>query len=106
MTYTIVITRDGDRWLGDVWDGERLLPVRRCGPGAATFHGAVGTCQRRARDDAAARAVLIEIGAMCRVCGCTDDDCSGCVERTGQPCWWVEPGLCSACAGESYARAA
>ncbi len=33
----------------------------------------------------------------CRVCGCTDDDCSGCIERTGQPCHWVEPDLCSAC---------
>lgn len=33
----------------------------------------------------------------CRVCGCTDDDCSGCVERTGEPCHWVEPDLCSAC---------
>jgi hypothetical protein len=35
---------------------------------------------------------------VCRVCGCTDDDCSGCVERTGEPCSWVEPELCSACA--------
>lgn len=33
----------------------------------------------------------------CRVCGCTDDDCSGCVARTGGRCWWVEPDLCSAC---------
>jgi len=33
----------------------------------------------------------------CRVCGCTDDDCSGCIERTGQPCHWVAPDLCSAC---------
>jgi hypothetical protein len=33
----------------------------------------------------------------CRVCGCTEEDCSGCVERTGQPCWWAEPDLCSAC---------
>jgi hypothetical protein len=37
--------------------------------------------------------------AACRVCGCTDDDCSGCVERTGEPCHWVEPDLCSACVG-------
>ena len=36
----------------------------------------------------------------CRVCGCTDDDCSGCIERTGQPCYWAEPDLCSACALE------
>lgn len=41
----------------------------------------------------------------CRVCGCTDDDCSGCIERTGEPCsWWVElpphpdGPICSACA--------
>ncbi len=33
----------------------------------------------------------------CRVCGCTDDDCSGCIERTGHPCCWVEDDLCSAC---------
>jgi hypothetical protein len=37
----------------------------------------------------------------CRVCGCTDDDCSGCIEKTGEPCYWVEKDLCSACAGES-----
>jgi hypothetical protein len=34
----------------------------------------------------------------CRVCGCTDDDASGCVERTGRPCHWVEPDRCGACA--------
>jgi hypothetical protein len=34
----------------------------------------------------------------CRECGCTDDDCRQCVERTGEPCTWVESGLCSACA--------
>ena len=37
----------------------------------------------------------------CRVCGCTDEDCSQCVEKTGGPCHWVEPDLCSACVGES-----
>lgn len=36
----------------------------------------------------------------CRVCGCTDDNCDGCVERTGAPCSWVEEGLCSACVNE------
>jgi len=34
----------------------------------------------------------------CRECGCTDDDCSGCIEKTGDPCCWVEEDLCSACA--------
>ena len=33
----------------------------------------------------------------CRVCGCTDDDCRGCIQRTGSPCSWVEADLCSAC---------
>lgn len=35
----------------------------------------------------------------CRQCGCTEDDCSGCIARTGAPCWWVGVDLCSACAG-------
>lgn len=43
----------------------------------------------------------------CRHCGCTDEDCSQCIEKTGEPCYWVDeteshdhdPGpLCSACA--------
>jgi hypothetical protein len=33
----------------------------------------------------------------CRVCGCTEFDCSGCIEKTGAPCSWVEVDLCSAC---------
>lgn len=33
----------------------------------------------------------------CRVCGCTQDNCQQCVEKTGSPCHWVEPDLCSAC---------
>ena len=39
-------------------------------------------------------------GDACLRCGCTDLDCGGCIERTGMPCWWVAPGLCSACAAE------
>lgn len=35
--------------------------------------------------------------AACRVCSCTDYDCSQCIEKTGEPCHWVEPDLCSAC---------
>jgi hypothetical protein len=34
---------------------------------------------------------------QCRVCGCTDNDCRQCIEKTGEPCHWVEPNLCSAC---------
>jgi len=33
----------------------------------------------------------------CRICGCTDEDCSDCIARTGEPCSWVEEDLCSAC---------
>jgi ParB family chromosome partitioning protein len=33
----------------------------------------------------------------CRDCGCTEEDCSECIERTGEPCHWVEEDLCSAC---------
>lgn len=33
----------------------------------------------------------------CRVCGCTDDDCSQCIAATGEPCSWAEHDLCSRC---------
>lgn len=34
---------------------------------------------------------------VCRICGCVDDDCRQCIERTGAPCYWIEEDLCSAC---------
>jgi hypothetical protein len=40
----------------------------------------------------------------CRVCGCTDDDCHQCIEKTGEPCYWVEEDLCSACGGKEDAK--
>jgi hypothetical protein len=40
----------------------------------------------------------------CRVCGCTDGDCSGCIERTGEACHWVASDLCSACVGSLKAN--
>lgn len=33
----------------------------------------------------------------CRICGCTDDNCKQCIERTGKACHWVEADMCSAC---------
>ena len=45
-------------------------------------------------------AVETPTSGVCRVCGCTDDDCRQCIEKTGVPCHWVEPDLCSACADE------
>lgn len=34
----------------------------------------------------------------CRNCGCTDANCLQCMLKTGAPCHWVAPDLCSACA--------
>ena len=34
---------------------------------------------------------------ICKICGCTDYSCPQCIEKTGQPCYWVEKNLCSAC---------
>lgn len=36
----------------------------------------------------------------CRACGCTEEDCSQCIEATGLACSWVEADLCSRCQGE------
>jgi hypothetical protein len=39
------------------------------------------------------------LGRRCRVCQCTEDDCSGCIELTGSPCCWspLDPTVCTAC---------
>ena len=37
----------------------------------------------------------------CHKCGCTDEDCSQCIEKTGSPCHWVAENLCSACVENS-----
>lgn len=33
----------------------------------------------------------------CRICGCVDENCEGCINRTGMPCHWIATDLCSAC---------
>lgn len=33
----------------------------------------------------------------CKECGCTDDDCRGCIQRTGSACYWLGINHCSAC---------
>lgn len=39
----------------------------------------------------------------CRICGCTEEDCSQCIDATGEPCTWVpelandDGPLCSSC---------
>ena len=47
--------------------------------------------------------------AECRVCGCTENDCSQCIEKTGARCHWVpdptmQGDLCSACVPEMARR--
>ena len=37
----------------------------------------------------------------CKKCGCTDEDCSQCIAKTGGPCHWVAPNKCSACFDEN-----
>lgn len=36
---------------------------------------------------------------ICRHCGCTEYDCKACVQNScdGQPCYWIDDNLCSAC---------
>jgi hypothetical protein len=41
-----------------------------------------------------------EADGVCRHCGCTAQDCSQCVERTGDSCFWITPQVCSACVGD------
>jgi DNA-directed RNA polymerase subunit RPC12/RpoP len=42
---------------------------------------------------------LYRVLGRCRECGCTDENCTSCIERTGTPCSWVDLDLCSACKG-------
>lgn len=79
---------------------------------AEEFRGGLQVCNGTLEEDCATFALIapmfgVDLQAIydglgtvqtCRVCGCTDDDCSQCVERTGEACTWVEPDLCSACA--------
>jgi len=43
--------------------------------------------------------VVAMSGGTCKICGCTDADCSHCIRRTGKPCSWVDNShdICSAC---------
>ena len=56
--------------------------------------------QLRGELEATRQAFAATIGGTCRICGCTDLDCSQCIERTGSPCFWANGSrtLCSACA--------
>lgn len=82
----------------------RATPVnakRRLAVEAEVFQEFVGRSRRaqRAIDETMA---ALDTG-VCRVCGCTNDDCRQCIAKTGEPCYWVEADLCSACAAEMKA---
>ena len=48
------------------------------------------------------KVVFADGARVCRACGCTDQDCRACIQRTGKPCHWVEAELCSVCAERGY----
>ncbi len=74
------------------------------GKKAKAAEGAAGDDD--AEDDGAG-ALDLDLGVVsCRVCGCTEEDCSGCIRATGGACSWVSDeedpdamtgDLCSAC---------
>jgi len=39
---------------------------------------------------------------ICYNCGCTESNCEACIKRTGQPCFWLDQNLCSACADSEH----
>ena len=52
---------------------------------------------REQLEDCREHARKLFLGPKCRVCGCTNEDCSRCIERTGEACSWAEDDLCTAC---------
>lgn len=90
------------------WQNERdARTIYKLFPGVKESHKFEGTAHHGLDDCRNQVAMLIKcfdliyrggIVRRCRQCGCTDDDCSGCIERAGQACYWIEGDLCSACA--------
>lgn len=80
---------------------EREEAARRASFGAGFD---AGLAEPRDTDDAIIRSAGYCV-RTCRACGCTDDDCAKCIERTGQPCSWVEADLCSAHASTNLENA-
>jgi hypothetical protein len=53
-------------------------------------------------DAPAGLATLQPVPGYCRACGCSAFN--ACVDGVGESCRWVEPDLCSACAGKGGAQ--
>lgn len=64
-----------------IWHGYELFQGKSERPSVAVLIAAIKA--KRVRE--------------CRACGCTEKDCSICIQRAGEPCHWVEQNLCSAC---------
>lgn len=66
---------------------------------AAIIAGAIAMHRRELARGMRPEPPLAEIVPLrcCRACGC--HDWSACYGELTGPCWWVEPDLCSACAG-------
>ena len=50
---------------------------------------------------------VIKLYGRCQFCGCTDADCQGCIDRTGEACSWAnaERTVCTACAHSVFKQA-
>ena len=83
-------------WPGAIGAGEPR-EVKICMPGAYVLGGHTAVVQVTGGHGCIALDHVQTAPRTCRSCGCTDDDCRVCVERTGHPCRWVEVDLCSAC---------
>ncbi|MEO6610714.1 MAG: hypothetical protein ABIT05_01235 [Chitinophagaceae bacterium] len=89
--------------------GDNMLEIEDAAGGVAhvkyfdrALPEALNKCIERAKDwineqvkDSATQPAVKE--RTCRVCGCTQDNCQQCIDKTGGPCHWVEEDLCSAC---------
>lgn len=81
-----------------ICDEKSLFWVPELQPSVDALAGLLGLDPEAIYDE-----VVAEEARTCRVCGCTQDDCSQCVEAPGEPCHWVEDDLCSRCAAEAKA---
>lgn len=75
---------------------------RALGRQPETVHHGLGVAGRELRAGGLAEARLLLASPKtpppaCGICGCTSEDCRRCVQRTGEACSWVAPGICSAC---------
>lgn len=65
--------------------------------GSRKYHARSLTPRRRPPETEQVSSLSAAAIRRCQVCGCTDDDCLDCIQRTGEPCRWVALDLCSAC---------